>query len=121
MDDILAEGKTKRVFPIKNDSTGCVIQSKSAITADNDPSKTRDFAIKAQYANKTICNVFELLKFAGIPVAYRKQISDVEFEADFCKMIPLEVVALRFAVGSFFSLLCAIFAIIPLAFIFAIV
>ncbi len=53
------------------------------------------------FATQTTCNVFRLLKDAGIPVAFFKQLSTTEFIAEKCQMVPLEVIARRYAVGSY--------------------
>lgn len=62
---------------------------------------TKEFQTKAMAANITTCNVFEILKEAGIPIAYKDKISDTEFLSEKCIMIPLEVIARRYAFGSF--------------------
>jgi phosphoribosylaminoimidazole carboxylase/phosphoribosylaminoimidazole-succinocarboxamide synthase len=108
--NLIAEGKTKKVWEavigadnkarlISNDKV--IIENKKDITAFDDPEFTKQFATKATHATETTCRVFELLKKAGIPVAYERQISDTEFLAQKCKMIPLESVVRRFAVGSY--------------------
>lgn len=95
------EGKTKIVWEIKDDSKNVIIENKNDITAFDDPSFTKNFKTKAVYATTVTCRVFELLKRAGIPVAYVEQISSTEFVSPKCTMIPLEIVSRRFAVGSF--------------------
>lgn len=98
---LVCEGKTKIVRTMAARQDLVVIESKNDITAFDDPSKTKQFAMKAKYATNTTCRVFELLKAVGIPVAYERQASDTEFIARNCKMIPLEVIARRYAVGSY--------------------
>ena len=95
------EGKTKIIWEIKNDSKNVIIENKNDITAFDDPKFTKQFETKAKNATTVTCQVFELLKKAGIPVAFVKQISPTEFVSPNCAMIPLEVVCRRFAVGSF--------------------
>lgn len=97
----LNEGKTKIVWKVKNRPDLVIIENKNDITAFDDPSFTKQFKTKAEHATTVTCRVFELLKKAGIPVAYEKQISQNQFIAPNCEMIPLEVVSRRFAVGSF--------------------
>ena len=99
--ELLADGKTKRIYNVEGDDSLCVIESKTTITANDDPSLTREFKTKAVAANITTCNVFEILKEAGVPLAYKKKLSDTEFLAEKCVMIPLEVIARRYAFGSF--------------------
>jgi phosphoribosylaminoimidazole carboxylase/phosphoribosylaminoimidazole-succinocarboxamide synthase len=98
---LLAEGKTKKIWAAGWDYNFVIIENKTDITAFDDPKFTKQFQTKAKYATTTTCRVFELLKKAGIPVAYTEQISDTEFVAPRCSMIPLEVVARRYAVGSY--------------------
>lgn len=98
---LLAEGKTKKIWEIPADENLVIIENKPDITAFDDPKFTKHFQTKATYATETTCRVFELLKQAGIPVAYIEQISPAEFVARKCSMIPLEAVARRYAVGSY--------------------
>ncbi len=100
-DVLIAEGKTKRLFQVKNSDHLGIIESKPDITAFDDPSLTKQFIAKASYATSTTCRVFELLHEAGIPVAFQQQLSPTEFLVNRCDMIPLEVVARRLAVGSY--------------------
>ncbi len=95
------EGKTKIVWGISGDNKNVIIENKNDITAFDDPSFTKNFKTKAVHATTVTCRVFELLKRAGIPVAYVEQISPTEFVSPKCTMISLEVVCRRFAVGSF--------------------
>jgi len=99
---LLTEGKTKKIFEVAGSGGQFVIvENKEDITAFDDPSKTRTFKTKSVFATTTTCRVFELLRNAQIPVAYQEQISPTEFVASKCNMIQLEIVARRFAVGSF--------------------
>ncbi|PKL72550.1 hypothetical protein CVV26_00875 [Candidatus Kuenenbacteria bacterium HGW-Kuenenbacteria-1] len=97
----IIEGKTKIIWEIKNDSKNVLIENKNDITAFDDPSFTKQFKTKAENATTVTCKIFELLKQAGIPVAYNEQCSANEFSSPKCVMIPLEVVERRFAVGSY--------------------
>lgn len=99
--EVIASGKTKVLHRIVEEPENCVVGSMKAITAHDDKDWTREFDTKAQSATTTTCRVFELLKIAGIPVAYHEQISPTEFKAPIVDMIPLEVVARRYAVGSY--------------------
>lgn len=100
-DELVNEGKTKKIFAVKGDDKHAIIEYKNAITAFDDPSFTKEFATKAKYSNITTSRVFELLNAAGIPTHYKEQVSDTEFLAEKCTMIPLEVVVRRYAVGSY--------------------
>ncbi|TSC80380.1 MAG: Uncharacterized protein G01um101425_34 [Candidatus Peregrinibacteria bacterium Gr01-1014_25] len=97
---LLAEGKTKLVYEAEGHPTLSILEAKKAITAMDDPSLTRQFDTKAKSATATTCRIFELLRDAGLPVAYRQQLSETEFLAPLCDMILLEVVARRYADGS---------------------
>ena len=98
---ILAQGKTKTIWDVKDNPELIIIGNKKDITAFDDPKFTKQFELKAQYATTTTCRVFELLKKVAIPVAYLEQLSPTEFLALKCEMVPLEVVARRYAVGSY--------------------
>jgi len=98
---LLNEGKTKKIFEVAGDPEHAIIEYKNAITAFDDPSFTKEFATKAKYSNTITSRVFELLNAAGVPTSYVKQLSDTEFLAKSCEMIPLEVVIRRYAVGSY--------------------
>ena len=99
--DLLHEGKTKKIWGIVGNPDVVVVENKPDITAHDNPELTQQFGTKAQCATTTTCRMFELLRDAGIPVAYIKQISDTEFLAEKSTMVPLEVVGRRLAVGSF--------------------
>ena len=99
---IKCEGKTKVIWNT-NVLGAVILEAKKKITAFNDPSKTQEFESKAILATNTTCRIFELLQKSGIPVAYRQQISDTEFLADDCEMIALEVIARRYAFGSYLN------------------
>jgi phosphoribosylaminoimidazole carboxylase / phosphoribosylaminoimidazole-succinocarboxamide synthase len=98
---IFAEGKTKRFYEVEGDDFHLIAESKDDITKNDNPDETRQMSSKAKLATITTCEVFELLKKAGIPVAYEKQLSEKEFLAVKSEMIPLEVIARRYAVGSY--------------------
>ncbi|MCK4822639.1 hypothetical protein KA005_43150, partial [bacterium] len=98
---LLTEGKTKKIWGVTGYEEIVIVEHKDTITKFDDPKHTKQFAAKAAYSTTTTCRVFELLQKAGIPIAYKEQISPTEFLAQKCDMIPLEVVARRFAVGSF--------------------
>lgn len=97
----IAEGKTKIIWEMRDSLYQVVVENKDAITAHDDPRFTRKFGSKARCSTATTCRCFELLKKAGIPVAYDQQLSETEFLAPKVEMIPLEVVARRYFVGSF--------------------
>eukprot|EP00002_Diphylleia_rotans_P013139 TRINITY_DN2558_c0_g1_i1.p1 TRINITY_DN2558_c0_g1~~TRINITY_DN2558_c0_g1_i1.p1 ORF type:complete len:437 (-),score=109.36 TRINITY_DN2558_c0_g1_i1:146-1456(-) len=99
--DLIAEGKTKSVHAWAADPSLVLLRNKSHITAHDDPSFTRQFHTKAVHATFTTCAVFSLLREAKIPVSFDRQHSDTEFLAHRSTMLPLEIVARRYAVGSY--------------------
>jgi len=99
--NILCEGKTKVVKMVKNDPTKVIIKNKNVITKNDDPDQTRTMERKAELATVITCIVFEVLKLAGIPLAYIKKVGKTEFLAKLCRMISLEIVVRRYAVGSY--------------------
>ncbi|MFM2414932.1 MAG: hypothetical protein RI911_625 [Candidatus Parcubacteria bacterium] len=101
--ELVAEGKTKRIFTAQEHSNLAVVAYKNDITAFDNPDFTKQFATKAEYSNTTNAAVFELLHHAGIPTGFKKKISATEFVTEKCTMIPLEVVARRYAVGSYLN------------------
>ena len=96
----LAEGKTKIVWSVEEDDHLCVLESKDDITA-GDGAKHDVMGGKAALANQTTCNVFELLKQKGVPLAYHCQLDETSFLAERCEMLPWEVVGRRKAWGSY--------------------
>ncbi|MDO8548450.1 MAG: phosphoribosylaminoimidazolesuccinocarboxamide synthase, partial [bacterium] len=78
----------------------CIVESKDDITA-GDGAKHDIIPNKAVLATTTTCNVFRLLKSAGIPVAFNKQEDECSFSAPLATMVKLEVVARREAHGSY--------------------
>jgi len=98
---VVIEGKTKIINEVEGDENSVIIKNKDAITKNDDKSLTKNMASKAEYGTATTCMVFQLLKDAGIPVAFDRQLSPTEFLAPKCEMIALEVIARRYAVGSY--------------------
>ena len=97
---LVIEGKTKKVYKIK-DSAGLVaVISKDDITA-GDGAKHDIIPDKGRVATATTSNVFRLLKACGLPVAFVEQDSETSFVAPGCDMLPYEVVTRREAHGSY--------------------
>ena len=99
--ELVNEGKTKKIYEVAGDPKHAIVEYKNTITAFDDPSFTKEFATKAKHSNTTTSRVFEMLQKAGIPTAFVRQLSDTEFLAEKCTMVPLEVVVRRYAVGSY--------------------
>lgn len=96
---LLHEGKTKKVYWA---GPGLVIlENKDDITKNDDPSQTKVIQGKSVFSTVITCVNFEFLKKVGVPVAYQERIDSNQILAKDCKMIPLEVVVRREAVGSF--------------------
>jgi len=98
---LVSEGKTKKIYEVAGDPKYAIVEYKNTITAFDDPTFTKEFATKAKYSNITTSRVFEMLQKAGIPTSFVRQLSDTEFLAEKCDMIPLEVVVRRYAFGSY--------------------
>jgi phosphoribosylaminoimidazole carboxylase/phosphoribosylaminoimidazole-succinocarboxamide synthase len=99
--ELLSEGKTKRIFRVQEHPELVWVQNKDKVTANDDEAFTKRFDSKAVCATKTTAKIFQLLNDCGLPTAFVEQVSDNEFIAAKCEMIPLEVIARRLAVGSF--------------------
>ncbi|MBB2891679.1 phosphoribosylaminoimidazolesuccinocarboxamide synthase [Flexivirga oryzae] len=95
---IVAEGKTKVIEDAGNGEV--VVRSKDDITA-GDGAKHDVLQGKAAASTRTTANVFRLLERHGIPTHFVEGVDDVAFRARQVKMIPLELVARRYASGSF--------------------
>ncbi len=91
-------GKTKS---IKDAGNGCVfIDSKNDITA-GDGLRHDVLEGKAAASTRTTCNIFKLLEKHGIRTHFVRQVDDTTFVARHLNMIKLELVARRFASGSY--------------------
>lgn len=97
---LLAEGKTKRIWAVQGYPDFCIPESKDDITA-GDGVKHDVISGKAAMANQTTCNVFDLLFREGVPVAYCRQLDETSFLAERREMLPWEVVGRRRAWGSY--------------------
>jgi phosphoribosylaminoimidazole carboxylase / phosphoribosylaminoimidazole-succinocarboxamide synthase len=97
---LVTEGKTKKVYKIKDGSDLVAVIAKDDITA-GDGAKHDVIPDKGQVANATTSNVFRLLKACGLPVAFVEQDSATSFVAPNCIMLPYEVVVRREAHGSY--------------------
>ena len=96
---LLIEGKTKKVFAVQGDDAVVAIELKDDITAGN--GKLHDVIPgKGALAAATICNVFELLKQCGLPVAFLRRLTANSFMAQKTKMLPFEVICRREVHGS---------------------
>jgi phosphoribosylaminoimidazole-succinocarboxamide synthase len=94
---MLAEGKTKIVEAAGNGEV--FVRSKDVITA-GDGAKRDVLDGKAAASTRTTCNIFELLERNGVRTHFVDRVDDVTFRARNVEMIPLELVARRYASGS---------------------
>ncbi|HEX7168480.1 MAG TPA: phosphoribosylaminoimidazolesuccinocarboxamide synthase [Acidimicrobiales bacterium] len=93
---LLTEGKTKIVEDAGNGEV--LIRSKDDITA-SDGAKHDVLVGKAAASTRTTGNIFRLLERSGIPTHFVDRVDDVTFRARNVQMIPLELVARRYATG----------------------
>ncbi len=104
----VAQGKTKVIYPLSGYPGKGLFTSMNAITA-GDGQKRDVLEGKGELANRTTCNVFALLKYCGIPVAFDMVVAGLQtstgeiggFIAPLCKMLPYEVVVRAEAWGSY--------------------
>uniref|UniRef100_T1IGS4 PurE domain-containing protein n=1 Tax=Strigamia maritima TaxID=126957 RepID=T1IGS4_STRMM len=97
---LIIEGKTKIVYEIIDSPGHVLVKSKDRITA-GDGVRAHDLEGKAAIANLTNARIFKYLSDIGVNTHFIKQVSDTEFIAKECAMIPIEWVSRRIATGSF--------------------
>lgn len=95
---VLTEGKTKVVEDAGRGEV--LIRSKDDITA-GDGAKHDVIDGKAAASTRTTSNIFRLLERNGVPTHFVGDVDAVAFRARNVQMIPLELVARRYATGSF--------------------
>jgi phosphoribosylaminoimidazole-succinocarboxamide synthase len=95
---MLAEGKTKIVEEAGNGEV--LVRSKDDITA-GEGAKHDVLDGKAAASTRTTSNIFQLLERNGVRTHFVDRVDDVTFRARNVEMIPLELVARRYASGSF--------------------
>ncbi len=95
---VLIEGKTKIIEQAED---GCVlVRSKDDITA-GDGAKHDVLEGKAAISTRMTCNIFELLEKNGVRTHFVERVNPVTFKARNVEMIPLELIARRYATGSY--------------------
>jgi phosphoribosylaminoimidazole-succinocarboxamide synthase len=94
---VMAEGKTKIVEDAGNGEV--LVRSKDDITAA-DGARHDVLDGKAAASTRTTANIFELLERNGVRTHFVDRVDDVTFRARSVEMIPLELVARRYASGS---------------------
>lgn len=95
---VIASGKTKEIREASEHQV--YVCSLDNITAGDGARKDTIFG-KAESANRTTCNVFDLLKRAGFKTSYLGLVNGTSFLARKLNMIPLECVVRRIATGSY--------------------
>jgi phosphoribosylaminoimidazole carboxylase/phosphoribosylaminoimidazole-succinocarboxamide synthase len=98
---VVIEGKTKVVTAVEGDDRFVIQVSKDKVTKNDDPDATITLEGKGAWSTTTTSRVFEVLRDAGLPVAYVEQTGANEFVAPNCRMIPLECIARRKGTGSY--------------------
>ncbi len=94
---VLTEGKTKIVEDAGSGEV--LIRSKDDITA-GDGAKHDVLEGKAAASTRTTSNIFRLLERNGVPTHFVELVDDETFRARNVDMIPLELIARRYATGS---------------------
>lgn len=94
---MITEGKTKTIEEAGNGEV--LVRSKDDITAD-DGAKHDVLDGKAAASTRTTSNIFQLLERNGVRTHFVDRVDDVTFRARNVQMIPLELVARRYASGS---------------------
>lgn len=95
---MMVEGKTKIAEEARNGEV--LVRSKDDITA-GDGANHDVLHGKAAASTRTTCNIFQLLERNGVRTHFVDRVDDVTFRARNVGMIPLELVARRYASGSF--------------------
>ena len=104
--DKVIEGKTKIITLYSKDDTHekqnpqiVRVTTKDSLTGNDGELKSELPLAKAKTTQT--CNIFNILRSYGIPCAYQTKLSDTEFLAKNCRMIPLECVLRRRPWGSY--------------------
>lgn len=94
------EGKTKAVYEVRGKPDLVLLVAKHDITA-GDGAKRDVIEGKAMLATQTTCNVFQLLEYYQVPLAFHDLDNVNSFVAEKCTMLPYEVVVRGEAYGSY--------------------
>jgi phosphoribosylaminoimidazole carboxylase / phosphoribosylaminoimidazole-succinocarboxamide synthase len=98
---LIGKGKTKSLYRVIGSNSLTIIRNRNEITKNDDPDLTEILPGKGRWATATTTATFEILKAAGIPVAFEQRLNDTDFLAKRCEMIKLEIIARRYADGSY--------------------
>lgn len=87
---LLREGKTKLILEYIPNPSLVVVRNKPVVTWDD--KFVEAMPGKDIWATTTTSRIFEHLVTVGIPVAYEDQLSETEYLAPKCEMVPVEVI-----------------------------
>lgn len=96
--NVLIEGKTKVIIDYGRNEV--LVRNKDDITA-GDGDKRDLFEGKGAASTQTTCNIFRLLGKKDVPTHFVAQVDPITFRARRVDMIPLELIARRYATGSY--------------------
>lgn len=94
-----ARGKTKIIYGTEDPDV--VFVENNDVLSKGDGKVKYTLPGKGILATTTTCNVFELLKMHGVPVAYIGRIDERTFSAYLADMVGLEIVVRNIAFGSY--------------------
>ena len=97
---LIAEGKTKKIYAHPSDSSLVYMVNKDDITA-GDGARHNVLTGKSLWSTTTAANIFNLLNEAKIATHFVKQIDEATLLVTACKMLPIEQVQRRIATGSY--------------------
>jgi phosphoribosylaminoimidazole-succinocarboxamide synthase len=98
-EELLYEGKAKRVFSVKEDADSVWVEFKNSLTAFNGEKKS-ELAEKGKLNSKITALIFNYLKNNGINTHFIKSLSDTELLCQKVTIIPIEVVVRNVLAGS---------------------
>lgn len=97
---LIAEGKTKKIYAHASNDELVFIVSKDDITA-GDGVRRNILPGKSIWSTMTTANIFKLLNSANIATHFIEQINETTLLVHRCKMLPIEQVQRRLATGSY--------------------
>ncbi len=96
---LLAEGKTKKIFEVVGNTALVIIENKCGITA-GDGLRRLELPTKDVLSTQMVANVYQLLQRL-VPNHFCEVVAPNAFLAFNCTMLPIEVVIRRYADGSY--------------------
>lgn len=98
-DELIYEGKAKKMWSTKEDENLLIAEFKDSLTAFNGVKKAEESG-KGALNNKISTEIFKLLEKHGIETDLVETIDDTNQVVKKCEIIPLEVVVRNIATGS---------------------